>query len=365
MNKFRGVLRKNRIYLTALILSIMAALVIGGALMLITGFNPFDGYLAMIDGALGSQRVFGNTLAKMITLCLTGLAMTVAAKAGMFNVGGEGQLFLGGLAATMTGICLQGASPLIAVPAAFLSAALAGGIYAFIPAVLKVRLKVNEVITTIMLNSVAIYVCSYLVNSSGPLATDDHGVLGGTDEVPEAFRFAQMIPLSNLSTALIYSAAIAFLCWYVMNRTALGLEMKVTGDNERFAFFAGLPRDRIMIWSMVMSGVICGLVGMFEVYGYQFRFQSTISNEFYYDGMLVAMIMNYNPIGIIIMSFFFAVIDIGAGAMEFSTGISGHISDIIFAVIIFMMAGQRGVTGYITGKLTQRRAAARLRQEAK
>ena len=120
--------------------------------------NPFDGYLAMIDGALGSPRVFGNTLAKMITLCLTGLAMTVAAKAGMFNVGGEGQLFLGGLAATMTGICLQGASPLIAVPAAFLSAALAGGIYAFIPAVLKVRLKVNEVITTIMLNSVAIYV---------------------------------------------------------------------------------------------------------------------------------------------------------------------------------------------------------------
>ena len=83
MNRFRGVLRKNRIYLTALILSIMAALVIGGALMLITGFNPFDGYLAMIDGALGSPRVFGNTLAKMITLCLTGLAMTDSTKAGM------------------------------------------------------------------------------------------------------------------------------------------------------------------------------------------------------------------------------------------------------------------------------------------
>ena len=212
-----------------------------------------------------------------------------------------------------------------------------------------------------MLNSVAIYVCTYLVNSNGPLATDDKGVLGGSEAVPEAFMFSKLIPASNLSTALLYSAAIALLCWYVMQKTSIGLEMKVTGENERFSFFAGLPKDRLMIWSMVASGAICGLVGMFEVYGYQARFQGTISNEFYYDGMLVAMIMNYNPVGIIIMSFFFAIIDIGATAMEFSTGISGHLSDIIFAVIIFMMAGQRGISAYIT----RRRAAARLREEEK
>ena len=365
MDRIRSSLAENKVYLLSLILSVAAALVIGAVLMAVTGFDPADGYGAMIKGALGSPRVFGNTITKMITLCLTGLAMTIGAKAGMFNVGGEGQLFLGGLAATMTGIGLQGASPLIAVPLAFLSAAAAGGIYALIPAVLKVKLKVSEVITTIMLNSVAIYVCSYLVNSNGPLATDDFGVLGGSDAVPDGFMFAQIVPRSNLSTALIYSAAIAFLCGYVMKKTTIGLEMKVTGDNERFAFFAGLPKDKIMIWSMVMSGVICGLAGMFEVYGYQARFQSSISNEFYYDGMLVAMIMNYNPVGIIIMSFFFAIIDIGATAMEFSTGISGHLSDIIFAVIIFMMAGQRGISAYITERLARRRAAARLREEEK
>ena len=365
MDRIRSSLAKNKVYLLSLILSVAAALVIGAVLMVVTGFDPADGYGAMIKGALGSPRVFGNTITKMITLCLTGLAMTMGAKAGMFNVGGEGQLFLGGLAATMTGIGLQGASPLIAVPLAFLSAAAAGGIYALIPAVLKVKLKVSEVITTIMLNSVAIYVCSYLVNSNGPLATDDFGVLGGSDAVPDGFMFAQIVPRSNLSTALIYSAAIAFLCWYVMKKTTIGLEMKVTGDNERFAFFAGLPKDKIMIWSMVMSGVICGLAGMFEVYGYQARFQSSISNEFYYDGMLVAMIMNYNPMGIIIMSFFFAIIDIGATAMEFSTGISGHLSHIIFAVIIFMMTGQRGISAYITERLARRRAAARLREEEK
>ena len=176
--------------------------------------------------------------------------------------------------------------------------------------------------------------------------------------------FSKLIPASNLSTALIYSAAIALLCWYVMQKTSIGLEMKVTGENERFSFFAGLPKDKLMIWSMVASGMICGLVGMFEVYGYQTRFQDTISNEFYYDGMLVAMIMNYNPVGIIIMIFFFAVVDIGANAMELSTGVAGEISDIIFAIIIFLMAAQRGILNMITQKMTQRKARKRIRKEA-
>jgi len=364
MNKLAASFHKNRAYLASLVLSILAALIIGGILMAVTGYNPFEAYGAMIHGVFGSVRVFGNTIAKMITLCLTGLAMAVCAKAGLFNVGGEGQLYLGGLAATVTGVCLHGVSPLIAIPLAFISAAIAGGFYAWVPAVLKVKLKVSEVITTIMLNSVAIYVCSYLVNSNGPLATNDKGVLGGSDAVPEAFMFSKLIPASNLSTALIYSAAIALLCWYVMQKTSVGLEMKVTGENERFSFFSGLPKDKLMIWSMVASGVICGLVGMFEVYGYQTRFQGTISNEFYYDGMLVAMIMNYNPAGIIIMSFFFAIIDIGANAMEFSTGVAGEISDIIFAIIIFLMAAQRGILDIFTKKMTQKQAQKRMRREA-
>jgi len=206
---------------------------------------------------------------------------------------------------------------------------------------LKVKLKVNEVITTIMLNSVAIYFCTWLCN--GPFKTGDKNVLSGTDAVPGEFLFGQVIARSNLSTAIFYSAAIAFFCWYLMEKTSAGLEMKVTGENERFAFFAGLKKDRIMVLAMVASGAICGLTSMFEVYGYQHRFLTTISNEFYFDGMLVAMIMNYSPIGIILMSFFFAVIDVGASAMELRVGISGEISEIIFAVIVFLMAAQGGI----------------------
>ena len=365
ITKITDTLREKKSYLISLFLSIFAALLIGAVLMIVTGYNPIEGYAAMLKGAFGSSRVFGNTMAKMLTLCLTGLAMAVGSQAGMFNVGGEGQLFLGGLAATMTAVYLQGVSPFIAVPLAFISAAVAGGIYAWIPAVLKVKLNVSEVITTIMLNSVAIYLCTYLTNSSGPLRTHDRGVMAGTDAVPKDFMFEQVIARSNLSTAIIYSAVIAFLCWYVMKKTSVGLEMKLTGENQRFAFFSGLSKDKIMIGAMVASGVICGLVGMFEVFGYQQRFLPSISNEFYFDGMLVAMIMNYSPLGIILMSFFFAVIDIGANAMELSIGISGELSEIIFSIIIFLMAAEGGISRAIQERKTRRKVRARLREEGR
>ncbi len=354
-------LSKNRLYLASLFISIVIALIIGACLMAVTGFSPAEGYSAMIKGAFGSTRVFGNTLTKAICLCLTGLAMAVAAKAGMFNVGGEGQLFFGGFAATMTGVWLGGLPAAAALPLAFLSAMAVGGFYAFIPAWLKVKIGVSEVITTIMLNSVAIYVCSWLVNSGGPFLTADKSVKAGTNAIPDELAFSQLIPRSNLSTALIYSAVIAFICWYVMQKTSIGLEMKVTGENERFAFFSGLKKDRIMLLSMVASGAICGLVGMFEVYGYQNRFMPSISNGFYYDGMLVAMITNYSPVGIILMSFFFAVIAIGSSAMELNVGISGEIADIIFSVIIFLMAAERGITGSLEAKRIQKKAKSEIR----
>lgn len=356
-------IEKHKSYLLSLTLSIVAALLIGAVLMMITGYNPIAGYGAMLKGAFGSSRVFGNTVTKMITLCLTGLATAVGAKAGMFNVGGEGQLYLGAIAATMVGVWLHGLPLLLAMLLAFFAAIVVGGFYAWIPAVLKVKLGISEVITTIMLNSMAIYFCSYL--SNGPLKTGDKGVLGGTDAIPEAFRFIQLIGRSNLSMALLYGAVIALFCWYLMEKTSLGLEMKVTGENPRFAFFSGLKTDKIMIWSMVLSGAICGLVGMFEVYGYQYRFLETISDEFFFDGMLVAMIMNYSPVGIILMSFFFAVIDIGASAMELSTGISGELSDIIFAIIIFLMAAEGGISKAISQKRMQRQARQKLNGEVK
>lgn len=348
MNRFKI----NKVYLVSLVLSIGVALIIGGILMAITGANPFVGYGAMLEGVFGNTRMLGNTIAKALQLCLTGLAMAVAARAGMFNVGGEGQLYMGAMASAMVGVWLTGMSPIIVIPLAVISAAVVGGMTAWLPAWLKVRLHVSEVITTIMFNSAIIFFCTWLVN--GPFKTPEKGVLSSTQNIKE-YAFIKLINASNLTTSLILGLFIAFLIWYVMGKTTVGLEMKVTGENSRFAFFSGIKKDKIMIWAMMASGALCGIVGMFEVYGVHGRYIQSISNEFYFDGMLLAMIMSYNPVGIIIMSFFFAILKIGASSMELATGISSQISQIIFAIIIFLMAAQRGLSKIVLDYLYKRK----------
>jgi len=341
-------------HLIPLLLSVGLALLLGALIMLATGYRPADGYAALIQGALGSRRGIGNTLARAVTLSMTGIAMAVAAQAGIFNVGGEGQLYLGGMASALVGAWLFGHSPYLVLPAAFLAAIAAGGLYALFPGWLKVRLQVSEVITTIMLNSVAIYFCSYLAN--GPLRTADKGIAAGTPAIDPAFMLPRLIPLSSLTTAIFYAGALALLCWYLMKRSVLGFEMRLTGQNERFARFSGIKSGRLALGAMTLSGALCGIVGLFEVYGLHRRFIPSLSNDFYFDGMLVAMIMRYDPIGIVLMSLFFAALRIGGMAMELNVGISSELILIIQSIIIFFMAAQGGVSTMIQNRREQRAA---------
>jgi len=348
-------------YLFSLAISVALALLLGALMMRLTGYSPVEGYAALVKGAFGTRRALGNTLAKAVTLSMTGLAMAVAAQAGIFNVGGEGQLFLGGMAAAIVGSQLTGWPAAVAVPLAFVAAITAGGLYALLPGVLKVRLKVNEVITTIMLNSVAIYLCAYLAN--GPLRTADKGIAAGTNAIDPAYVFPRLIPLSNLTASAVYAAVLALLCWYVMKRSTIGYEMKLTGQNPRFARYMGMKTDRLILWSMAASGALCGIVGLFEVYGLHRRFIPSLSNEFYFDGMLVAMIMRYDPVGIVLMSVFFAMLKIGGTAMELGVGISSELILIVQSIIIFFMAAQSGLARIVRERRGRR--AARRRIEGK
>ena len=350
---FRRVMKVNGSYLLSLTISIALALLVGAGIMLASGNNPIEGYGAMLTGALGSQRAFGDTLAKSATLCLTGLATAVAAQAGVFNVGGEGQLYFGAMASALLGSMLTGVPAVIAVPLCLLAGMAAGGLWALIPAWLKVRLNINEVITTIMLNSVAIYFCAFL--SNGPLKTSEPGIASGTAKIDANFAFDRVINLSNLTTSIFLSIAAALFVWYLMRRTTTGYEMKLTGENNRFAYYMGIPTAELMVLGMVISGAICGLVGMFEVFGLHKRFIDSVSNEFYYDGMLVAMIMRYQPTGIILMSFFFGILKIGGTGME-QAGIPSQTILIVQSIIIFFMAAERGISEAIRTRRAHRAA---------
>ena len=329
-------------YLLSLLVSVLLALLVGAGIMLLTGHDPIQSYSALFSGALGNQRGLGNTIYKSGQLMLTGLATAVASSAGIFNVGGEGQMYLGALAACWLGARLTGVSPLIAIPLCLLAAIVSGAFYAWIP--------------TILMNSIAIYFCSYMVN--GPLKTAERGVNSGTDAIDKAFQFSRIIRGSNLTHTIFYVAVLSLLVWYLMSRTTLGYRMRLTGQNERFARFAGLPADKLAILGMLISGALCGMLGMFETFGLQTRFKMDFSNEFYFDGMLVAMIMRYRPLGIILMSFFFGVLKIGAITMQSRTGISSELILIVQSIIIFFMAAEEGVIRRLEYRRERRSARA-------
>ena len=342
-------------YILTLLISLTVALLIGAGILALTGHDPLTAYKALLGGAFSNGRHIGDMLEYAMVLCLCGLACDIGSRVGIFNVGGEGQLLLGAIVAAQIGVKMAGQSAWLAIPCAMLGAMLTGAAYAFIPGILKVKLKVSEVITTIMLNTVAVYVCQYL--AKGPWKNPNNNIVAGTGNLPTAFWFTKLVPGSNMSTALIVSAIITFLVWYILQKTTKGYEMKLVGDNPRFALFAGLKTDRTVIVTMVISGMMCGLVGMFRVYGAEHIYKASVSNEYYFEGLMVAMIAQYQPLPTVIISLIFAVLKIGAMGMETTAGVPKQLYLIIQTVVIFCMAAETGIRAAIAKAQEKKRAA--------
>ncbi len=342
-------------YLLTLAVSVLLAFGLGAAILAVSGHNPVRAYLAMFNGAFSNARHLGDVLEYAMVLCLCGLACVLGARVGIFNVGGEGQLLLGAIAAAQVGVWLDGKPAWIVLPAAVLAAVAAGGLYALIPGILKVKVKVNEVITTIMLNTIAASFCQFL--AKGPWKSANKTIVAGTEQLNVRYWFGGLISGSNVSTAIFAAAAMAFLVWYVMQKTPRGFEMKLTGQNPRFARYSGIQTERIVLVCMAISGAMCGLVGMFRVYGAEHMFKSSVSNDYYFEGLMVAMIAQYQPAAVIFLSLFFAVLKIGAQGMELSAGVPNQIYLIMQTIIIFCMAAQSGVSDLLRARRKTRAAA--------
>lgn len=346
----------NWSYLVSLLISVALAFLIGAVILAIAGFDPLTAYAAMIDGAFSNARHIGDFLEYAMVLCLCGLACVLGSRVGIFNVGGEGQLLLGAIVACQVGVWMSGMPKLLVILCAALAAMGVGGLYALIPGVLKVKVKVNEVITTIMLNTIAASLCQFL--AKGPWKNANKNMVAATERLDPRYWFTTLIPGSNLSTAILVAAFMAFLTWYVMQKTSTGFEMKMTGQNPRFALFSGLKTDKIVILCMLISGAMCGLVGMFRVYGVEHLYRSSISNQYYFEGLTVAMIARYDPVTTICLSFFFAILKIGAQGMELSAGVPNQIYLIIQTIIIFFMAAESGISASIQARAQRKKARA-------
>lgn len=329
----------NLSYIISLALSISVALIIGALIMLINGKSPFIGYSALFSGAFGSKYNLATTFAKTVPLVLTGLGTAISFRSGIFNIGGEGQLYLGAFAAAYIGITFTSLPFFIGIPLAIIFGALVGGLYAFLPGVLKVKYKIDEVITTIMLNTVAVLFTSFLVNY--PFATTQ-GKMNGTEIIAQSYHLRRLVKLSTLNTSIFFMSFTAIVIYYLMEKTSIGYDFKMVGQNRMFARYGGINDKKQMLIAMVISGALCGMAGVFEVLGVHYRFLQSISPGYAWDGMLASLMAKNNPVGVVLMAIFLGALKTGSVSMENATSIPSELVMVIQAIIVLFIAGEAG-----------------------
>lgn len=304
--------------------------------MLIIKVNPLVAYIALFSGAFGSVRRLSEVLVRMCPLLLTSLAVAIPFKCGVINLGAEGQLYFGAIIATIIGLTLLNFPSAILIPIIIVACFLIGAFWAFIPALLKTKLKINEVITTIMLNYIPILLTDYL--SMGPLK-EEGGMLPETALISDAARLPILIPGTRTHGGIIIAIICAALAYIFLWRTPLGYEIRVTGSSSEAAQSVGIDATKCILLSMVIGGGFAGLAGMGEICGIQWRLKSGISPGFGFTGVIVALLGNLNPLAIVPASFFLSALFVGAGAMQRGTGVPVAIVYILQAlVVIFVLA---------------------------
>ena len=313
-----------------ILLTMLLALGIGAIFILMIGENPIDAYVALLRGAFDGKLKFGTTLATFTPLLLTSMAFVIASKAGAFNVGVEGEVFLGGIVAAYIGIYWTFLPKPLLLIACFLGAILVAAAWAFIPAVLKAYYNVSEVCVTILMNSVALYITSYLV--SGPMSAG----VANSQSLPVTVNLTQFMKPSSVNTGIFIAIIITIGLIWMMKKTSFGYKLKTVGTNPKHAEYVGINPKSIFIKSMMISGALGGVAGCIEVLGVHGYFLNNFAAGLGTNGMLAALIAKGNPIFAAIMAFFLSILKSGAMGMQQSTGVPKSIVDTITAVFIII-----------------------------
>jgi ABC-type uncharacterized transport system permease subunit len=317
------------------ILTLILALLAGALIIWLSGKDPVNAYQVLFNSAFGNRRAVANSLLAATPLIFTGLATMIAFRAGVFNVGVEGSLYVGAFAAAWVGFTFTGLAAFVLIPLALGFGAFMGGLWGAFPGYLKARWKVDEVVTTIMLNYVAILFTDYLVN--GPFLVP--GMSNAmSEEVAVSAQLPRIIERSQLNIGFYIAIATFFVVWILVRRWTLGYEIDVLGTNPIFARWIGMPVGRIIVLVMFISGLIGGLAGGVQALGVHYRFISGFSRGLGFDGIVVALLGRNSPVGVLLAALFFGALRSGGSTMEMFTRIPRDVIDILQALIIFFVA---------------------------
>ncbi len=314
------------------ILSILSGLGVGALFLALTGKNPFSTYYWMFYGAWGSPKFIAEMLTRSTPLVLTGLSLAMGFKAGVFNIGAEGQLLFGGIVAAIVGAYLK--LPVVIHPIVALSlGALSGAVLGFVPGWLKVKKGLNEVVVTILMNYLMIYFTNYLVR--GPFK---YGYLPRTKPILDSAKLPVIFPGTRLHFGFLVAILLALFFQYILSKTVWGYNLKATGYNPNASEYGGVKVPRMIIGAMMISGALAGLAGSVEILGLHHRFYGQFSPGYGFDGIMVALIGRNEPVGVILSAILLATLRTGSGLVQLKAGVSKEIVWVIQALIILFVA---------------------------
>jgi ABC-type uncharacterized transport system permease subunit len=317
------------------VVSFIVSLIFGAILLAVSGANPFATYAAMVKGAFGSWYGITETLVKAVPLMLTGLAVSIAFRMRYWNIGAEGQLTLGGVAAA--GVALfwsQGLPGWTVLPLAILAGIIAGALWSGIPALLKAYLKVDETLTTLMLNYVAILYSEHLFY----IAWRAPGYNSGTAKFPETAWLPQIAGRAN--AGLIFAIILAIVLWLVFKYTRWGFEVKIIGENQTAARYLGINIARNIVLALLLSGALSGLAGACEVLGLSRRLQQGLSVGYGYTAIIVAWMAQLNPIAILFVAILMAALLVGGDQIQMKMRLPASVGLVLQGMILIpMLAG--------------------------
>ena len=327
--------------------SAVAALLVGAVMLAALGTNPLTGYRALVTGAFGGSYALGATAVKAVPLLLVGVGICIAFRANVFNIGGEGQIAMGGLAGTATALALPGLPSPVLIFLVLLAGAVGGGIWGAIPGAFKAYFNVNEILSTIMMNLVAVQLMNYLL--AGPMVDKTSGSVGGL--IPQTRLLSRhswlpiIVPGTQLHLGVLFSVLVAVAAYFLLWHTSLGFRVRAVGLSREAATYAGMPVRRTITLAMALSGATCGLAGSMLVFGSISHRMVTdgsltgFTGSAGFNGIVVALFGGLNPLWTILSAFVFAGLLVGGTAMQVVTGVP---SDLIVAlnglVVVFVVA---------------------------
>ncbi len=305
--------------------------------------SPLQTYYYFLIAPFTSTVSMIELLVKATPLFLTGAAVAFAFRAGYYNIGAEGQLTAGAIMGAWLGVLLEGSTPVIALPVMILGGFLGGVLWALVPALLRVKLNVDEVVTTLLMNSVIVYLVSYLLN--GPWR-DPVSMWPQSPDIDPSAVFFTLIPRSRLHFGFILGLLTLAIIWYVINRLGFGLKMRALGSNAEAARFAGVNVGKTILITALVSGGIAGVAGVGEVAGIHFHLIQGLSSNLGYTGIIVATLGALNPIGVGIAALFFGLIDTGALTVSRALGVPVYLGQVVQATLLLVTLGMFVLTSY-------------------